>query len=203
MFSRAAILALLVGAAVRVCGAVPAFFPADADRGRVLAVACLVCHALPNLPVGDPPIHPPRLAGQRKEAIFMALLAYQRGDRDSPIMRPLVAALSVQDMRDLGAYLAAEGPVRPPVPAGVGTWAHERTHTDCTACHGETGMGEMWGMPVIAGQHKDYLVHAIKDYRRGVRKDATMGSIAAKLSDQEIEDLADYYSRQSHLRPSE
>jgi cytochrome c553 len=183
--------------------ATPAFFPASAERGRALAAPCLVCHAAPNAPTGIPPVRPPKLAGQRAEAIFIALLAYQRGDRAGPVMRPLVAALSLQNMRDLGAYLAAEGPAQPPKPVGEGSWAQDRVHRDCTACHGQTGMGEMWGIPVIAGQHRDYLTFALNAYRDGTRKDATMAAVVAKLTAEEISKLAEYFSLQSHLRLSE
>lgn len=178
----------------------PSYFPASAERGAALAAPCLACHGPPNVPAGSPPIHPPKLAGQRPEAIYLALFAYQRGTRDSPIMGPVAASLSLQQMRDLGAYLAAEGPIRPPTPAEADSWAHEKVHRDCTSCHGETGMGEMWGMLVLTGQHKDYLIAALTAYRVGTRRDATMGPIAKSLTPQELELLAAYFARQSHLR---
>jgi len=164
------------------------------------AVTCLACHGPANVPVGSPAVHPPKLVGQRPEAIYLALLAYQSGARVSPIMGPFAASLSLQQMRDLGAYLAAEGPVRPPTPAESDSWTHEKVHRDCTSCHGETGMGEMWGMPVITGQHADYLIAALNAYRDGTRRDPTMGPIAKSLTRQELEQLAGYFSRQTHLR---
>lgn len=198
---RGAGLGLLLAVAVAgAVAAVPAFFPASAERGRMLATLCLTCHASTTLPEGPGAINPPRLFGQRPEAIFRALLGYQHGERTSPIMAPIALTLSLQDMRDLGAYLAAEGPVRPPKPAGLGSWAREKVHRDCTACHGETGMGEMWGIPVLTGQNREYLVSALMAYREGTRTDATMRPIAAQLTPEEIGKLADYFSQQSHLR---
>ncbi len=178
----------------------PAYFPADAQRGETLAAPCLTCHGPANPPLGSPPVHPPKLIGNRPDALFYALLAYQRGTRSNAIMQAVVASLSLQDLRDLAAYLAAEGPLKPPIAAAVNSWAHEEVHRNCTACHGESGMGEMWGIPVIAGQNRDYLVAALMAYRDGTRRNATMRAVAMQLTPQEIDQLAEYFSLQQHLR---
>jgi cytochrome c553 len=194
---RLMVLASLCAAAA---ASAPPYFPASAERGAALAAPCLACHGASNVPMGSPPLHPPKLVGQRPEAIYLALLAYQRGARQSLIMTPVAASLSLQQMRDLGAYLAAEGPLRPPTPAEVDSWAHEKVHQDCSHCHGESGMGEMWGMLVLTGQHEDYLIAALSAYRDDTRRDPTMGPIAKSLTPQELEQLAHYFARQSHLR---
>ena len=64
----------------------------------------------------------------------------------------------------------------------------------CAACHGMNGIGnyELW--PNLAGQKQGYLVKAIKDFRDGTRTDPTMAPTVKPLSDQDIEDLAAYYS---------
>ena len=193
-------LIVLVSLGTGASAAVPAFFPASAERGATIAAPCLACHGPPNVPVGSPLVRPPKLAGQRPEALYLALLAYQSGARHSDIMNPIAAAMSLQQMRDLGAYLAAEGPVRPPTPVQTDSWAHEKVHRDCTSCHGESGMGEMWGMLVLTGQHEDYLIAALNAYRDGTRSDATMGPIAKSLTPQELEQLAAYFASQKHLR---
>jgi cytochrome c553 len=63
-------------------------------------------------------------------------------------------------------------------------------------------MGVMAGVPVLTGQHEDYLVHALRAYRDGRRADPTMGPIARTLTDEEIERLAVYFAGQSHLGSS-
>jgi cytochrome c553 len=191
---------VLLAASAQAGAATPAYFPADAKRGATLAAPCLTCHGPSDMRLGSPPVHPPKLVGERPDALYLALLAYQRGARRNEIMQAVVAALSLQDMRDLAAYLAAEGPKRPPTPASTDSWAHEKVHRDCTACHGETGMGEMWGIPVLTGQYRDYLVSALMAYRDGARHNDTMGPIAGRLTPQEIEQLADYFAQQMHLR---
>lgn len=181
----------------------PAFNPADADHGKALSDRCMACHGAANPPVAtNPPFHPPKLAGQRPEAIFYALRDYKSGARQSPFMGPQASTLSLQDMRDLGAYLSAGGPHRP-LTADEHSWAHDKVHRDCTACHGESGMGVMAGIPVLTGQNKDYLIHALTAYHDGTRTNPTMRGVAAKLSPQDIEALATYFSDQKHLRLSQ
>lgn len=143
----------------------------------------------------SPSFRVPLLAGQRGEVIFRALLDYQRGARRSPIMAPLVQNLSIQDMRDLGAFLSVSGPYVPET-VDQGSWAHEKVHRDCTLCHGESGMGVMAGVPVLTGQHEDYLD------RDGSRDDPAMTQIAESLTPDEIRQLAAYFAKQTHLETS-
>lgn len=69
----------------------------------------------------------------------------------------------------------------------------EKSQT-CVACHGEDGMSPTAQFPVIAGQYRDYLYQALKDYKLGNRKNAVMSGIVAALSDQDMQDLAAYYA---------
>ena len=66
----------------------------------------------------------------------------------------------------------------------------------CKTCHGETGESSIPTYPHLAGQHKDYMVHALKGYRSGERNNATMNRQASALSDAQIEALAAYYAEQ-------
>lgn len=67
----------------------------------------------------------------------------------------------------------------------------------CHACHGEDGnLALAPDYPIIAGQHFTYLVHSLRAYRDGEREHAVMSSFARDLSDQDIRDLAAWYSRQ-------
>lgn len=70
----------------------------------------------------------------------------------------------------------------------------------CQSCHGKTGNESLQpSYPRLAGQHEDYLVHALKSYRDGSRSNPVMAGFAAGLSDQDIADLAAWYSRQQGL----
>lgn len=67
----------------------------------------------------------------------------------------------------------------------------------CAACHGADGKSASPAQfPNLAGQYYNYIEHALKDYRSGARKNAVMGAQAAALTDKDIHELAEYFSRQ-------
>ena len=67
----------------------------------------------------------------------------------------------------------------------------------CSACHGAAGKAAVPSYPNLAGQNKAYLVSALKAYKNKDRNGgmaAIMQGQAAALSDQDMENLAEYYS---------
>ena len=68
--------------------------------------------------------------------------------------------------------------------------------TVCAACHGPAGISTAPIWPNLAGQKEAYLVKQMKDYRDGKRQDASMAPMVMNLTDQDIEDLAAFYSSQ-------
>ena len=69
----------------------------------------------------------------------------------------------------------------------------------CASCHGVDGNSPAPNFPKIGGQPRTYLEKALKDYKTGERKDPIMAGMAAPLSEDDIENLAFYYSGQSGL----
>jgi cytochrome c553 len=69
----------------------------------------------------------------------------------------------------------------------------------CQGCHGivgwRTAYPEVYRVPKIAGQHPAYIVAALKSYKAGQRSHPSMDAIAASLSDQDMADIAAYYSQ--------
>ena len=66
----------------------------------------------------------------------------------------------------------------------------------CASCHGEGGNSAAQDFPRLAGQHRDYLAKALRDYKSGLRKNPIMSGFAQGLSKQDVENLAAYYSAQ-------
>ena len=67
----------------------------------------------------------------------------------------------------------------------------------CAACHGADGAKPSApDQPILAGQHEEYLVQALSDYKSGKRNNAIMKGFAAGLSKKDIEDLAAWFSSQ-------
>ena len=71
------------------------------------------------------------------------------------------------------------------------------TSKACVACHGADGAKPSTpDQPILAGQHYDYLVRALVDYKTGARANPIMKGFAAQLSTQDIEDLAAWLASQ-------
>jgi cytochrome c553 len=68
----------------------------------------------------------------------------------------------------------------------------------CRGCHGiaryRTAFPQVYSVPKLGGQEAAYIVKALQDYKRGLRSHATMQSIAATLTDQQVAAIATYYA---------
>jgi len=67
----------------------------------------------------------------------------------------------------------------------------------CSACHGVDGNSVNPAWPSLAGQHPDYTVKQLQNFKTGTRENATMSPMAAPLSEQDMKDLAAYFSSQT------
>jgi len=178
------------------------FTHGDAAAGATKAAACVACHG-----VGGNSAMPdwPNLAGQGSAYIQHQLKAFKSGERKNPIMMGQAANLSDADMADIAAYftqqkvrpgLASKDAVAIAEPLFRGGDAN-RGLPACASCHGPRGAGNpAAGYPRIGAQHGKYTATQLTAYKSGERGVGTNGhmmqTIAAKLSDQEIEALASY-----------
>lgn len=67
----------------------------------------------------------------------------------------------------------------------------------CAACHKQDGNSDSAQYPKLAGQGERYLVKQLKEYKSGARENAIMAGQAANLSEQDMKDIAAYYSEQA------
>ncbi|PCI15993.1 MAG: cytochrome C [Piscirickettsiaceae bacterium] len=86
------------------------------------------------------------------------------------------------------------------VMAGGNVQAGKEKATTCVACHGEGGVSASPMFPTIAGQHEDYIVHALNAYKTGKRNNPIMQGTVAALSEEDIDDLAAYFASQTGLK---
>lgn len=74
----------------------------------------------------------------------------------------------------------------------------EKLDNQCVGCHGIKGyhasFPEIYRVPMLFGQSEKYIVSALSAYKRGDRKHPTMRGVADGLDDQDMADLASYYS---------
>jgi cytochrome c553 len=85
--------------------------------------------------------------------------------------------------------------------------AAEKAKTVCAACHGADGNTPLSpDFPKLGGQHYDYLLHSMKSYKSGARRNAVMAPQVQNLTTKDLEDLAAYYAAQHstlHVIPLE
>lgn len=86
-----------------------------------------------------------------------------------------------------------------PVQARGNYEAGKAKSTTCATCHGPEGVSAVSAFPMLAGQHRDYLYHSLKDYQSGKRNNPIMAGQAQTLSDADMQDLALFFSRQKGL----
>ncbi|MDC0390019.1 c-type cytochrome [Candidatus Thioglobus sp.] len=67
----------------------------------------------------------------------------------------------------------------------------------CIACHGVNGNSMVPIFPKLAGQGENYSLKQLKDFKSGKRQNGLMAGIAAGLSEQDMSDLAAYFSQQT------
>jgi cytochrome c553 len=77
------------------------------EVGRQLTYTCTGCHGIPGYKNVYPHYHVPKIAGQNKDYLIIALTAYQRGERAHPTMRAQGEGLSTEDIDQIAAYLAS------------------------------------------------------------------------------------------------
>ena len=175
----------------------PALAQGDVEQGRLLSYTCMGCHGIEGYRNAYPSYRVPKLGGQKGAYIKAALTAYRSGSRSHPTMQAQGGSLTDADIDQLAAYFesldAANDVVTAEDVAGFAPAAL------CVTCHGVAGAGVAPQPPVLSGQHEDYLVHALHQYRDGKRTGNIMAGFAASLSDADIATLAAFYAAQDGL----
>ena len=165
----------------------------DVEAGKAKAQACAACHGTDgNSPSGMFP----NLAGQNWRYIYVELKDFKEGRRTDPVMSPMAAPLSRQDMIDLGNYYAAQKALPSTFKADdakVRLGKAKADETLCAMCHMAAFAGQN-EIPRVAGQQYDYIVKQMTAFKARTRTNdaGNMTSVAQTLSPTDIENLAHY-----------
>ena len=183
----------------------------DAKAGEEKAGLCGGCHGFDG---NSEDATYPRLAGQYAGYIVKQVKDFQKGHRTNNDTMAGMAAMvgSDEDAKDIGSYFAQQkmkGALTKPnkdlVASGEKLFREGNAKSGvygCINCHGEKGKGKAENVstfPVIGGQHRDYLVKQLREFREGARANdpaGMMAGIAKNLTDKEIEAVAEYLSTQ-------
>lgn len=178
--------------------------PGDPVAGKSKAEVCFGCHGEDGNST-DPMA--PKLAGQYGIYIAKQIRNFQATTRTHQIMSGMAATVSDDDLADISAYYASQPMMKGDHPSNNKTGKKLFENDDlsrmvvrCSNCHGATGKGLDPGnpvYPVIGGQHKEYLLAQLINFRKGARNNSpggVMNITVHRLSDAELEALADYVS---------
>lgn len=176
---------------------------ADARPGAALAAEnCSSCHGEDGLSVSD---EFPKLAGQSPEAIYKQLSDYRTGARAHPQMTGVSQQLTEAQLAQVAAYYGhqlagsalgeAEVHASGPLASLIYRGDPARRMPPCESCHAR-GVGGPPEAPVLVGQNAAYIERQLKAYKAGERRNDVyrrMRDIAARLTDEEIAQLAEAY----------
>jgi cytochrome c553 len=198
-------LATMLSATVALAAEPP--FKGDAAKAQAIVnQVCAACHAAD----GNSQIAAnPKLAGQIPEYLYKQLTDFKaaagkKAERENPVMAGMVATLTPDDMHNLAAYFAGKeakpGAAKSKDLVALGQRIYRGGIASegvaaCASCHGPNGAGMPAQYPRLSGQHAEYIGAQLKAFRSGARANdlnASMRGVAGRLSDREIEAVADY-----------
>ena len=183
--------------------------PAKPDLAKGQAVASQVCAACHAADGNSQAAANPKLAGQFYEYLHKQLGNFKaqggkKAERDNAVMAGMTANLSASDLKDVAAYFAAQK-LKPAVARDKDLAAQGQKIyrggiaatgvAACAGCHGPAGAGIPAQYPRIAGQFPEYIEAQLKAFRAGTRANdpnGMMRSVAARMSDREIQAVAEY-----------
>ena len=162
---------------------------------------CAACHAID----GNSAITAnPKLAGQHPEYLYKQLTNFKSGERANAVMSGMAGMLSDADMHAVAEYFSKQtlnlGQAKTNGAGSLGEKIYRagiqaNNVPACAACHGPSGDGLPVKYPRLGGQHTEYVLNQLRQFRLGTRANdeaKVMRTIAAKLTDQEMEAVADY-----------
>jgi cytochrome c553 len=183
----------------------------DPVAGKEKSATCQGCHGEDgNSATGVFP----KLAGQWSDYLQKQIREFQNGARVNETMTDMATSVfEFQDVFDIAAYFASQKMMGgTPIEDEAGNKLYlegEKLYTQgnaengafrCIKCHGEHGSGQPLNnnlFPVLRGQHKDYLIKQLTEFKHEVRENDRSGMmlrITTNLTDHDIEALATYLS---------
>lgn len=175
----------------------------NVEAGKVKSALCQGCHGedgnslAPNFP---------KLSGQFDGYIRKQIYNFKGGERKDDTMGPMAMTLTEkEDIEDIAAYFSSQAKMTGTPSENIELVAQGEAlykKHGCIGCHAPAGTGGTDSfpfIPVIGGQHKDYIVEQFNKFRNGMRANDTSGTMdgfAASLPAAEVEAIAEYLSTQ-------
>jgi cytochrome c553 len=173
--------------------------PEKSSAEKTVQTVCAACHGADGNSVIT---LNPKLAGQHPEYLLKQLNNFKEGKRANPVMMPMTASLTPEELKDLAKYFAGQKITLGKAKSNGAGSLGEKIYRGgiaatgvpaCASCHGANGAGIPKQFPRLAGQHADYTLAQMRAFRLGERANAPMMmTIAAKMTDAEMIAVSDY-----------
>jgi len=177
---------------------------ADPAAGEAIAkeTKCRKCHGDAGISDDADDVN---IAGMSASYIYKQLKDYKDKKRDARDMYKAVKDLEDQQLAELAAWYSIQEPPRVDPNRVVTDEVRKlvfygdptRLLKACASCHGRDGRGGQFDHPALAGQHRSYLVDSMTEFQEEDRENDIYGrmrDVSSRLTEAEIEALADYYS---------
>ncbi len=173
----------------------------DIEAGKTKSAVCAACHGVDGNSTNRAW---PSLAGQHAGYTYKQLTDFKAGRRNNASMTGMVALLNDEDMKNLAAYYESQQPKAMAfdgerIETGESIYRGGITETKvaaCMGCHAPSGVGNgPAGWPSLKGQHPEYLVTQLQNFKQGTRANDTgkmMRNVVVRMSDEEMKAVAAY-----------
>lgn len=178
-----------------------------ANGKRIVDGFCVRCHGVDGSdiePVEEEDT--PYLFGQNPYSILKQIIDFKDSTRKERTMTANVRKITTKEAADIAAYYAAQplpmatvkaSKVTPEAKKLAQKGDGSRFIPPCAGCHGQNGEGSIVDVPSLAGQNTSYFKLAMTEYQADERENdiySRMRFIAKRLTEREINELADYYA---------
>jgi cytochrome c553 len=173
------------------------------EAPKLVREMCSACHGLDGN--GSQPLHPeyPKIAGMHSRYIVKQLRDYQGGKRKSPVMAPMVANLTAEQIEEVATHYSSQAnkpnTVSNPrlLERGRQIYHDGNPKTavpSCSGCHLPDASGDA-RYPHLAAQHAPYTYAELKKFASGERdndRGLVMQAVALRMTDDEMKAVAEY-----------
>lgn len=184
----------------------------NAEAGKAKTMVCAACHGADG---NSPAPTFPKLAGLGEKYLLKQLQDIKAGDRKIPEMTGMLDALSNQDLADIAAFYDSQprqlsGAKEAKLEQGEKLYRAGNIQAGipaCIGCHSPAGNGNKpAGYPALGGQYSAYIAKQLRAFRTAANDPedpagrandgdiAVMRGVAARMTDQEIDAVANYIS---------
>jgi len=158
----------------------------DLQHAQKLIGQCKTCHGadgIARIPIA------PNIAGESSTYLANQLHAFKSGQREHEMMNVVAKSLNKNTIDLLSKWYS-----NIKISAQETTQVPDPILSKCSQCHGTNGIAVTESTPHLAGESIIYIDTQLKAFRSGKRNHEIMSAIATDLTDEEIREIAEWYS---------